>query len=58
MSTRVADRNATMLVGILNAHQEALIRIQKRQRIWNVALAGSVPLALTVPLVWWLLVGG
>ena len=47
-----------MLVGILNAHQEALIRIQKRQRIWNVALAGSVPLALTVPLVWWLLVGG
>ena len=58
MSTRVADRDATMLVGILNAQHKALIRIQKGQRIWNVALAGSVPLALTVPLVWWLLGGG
>ncbi len=54
----VADRDATMLAGILNAQQEALIRIQKRQRIWNLALARGVPLALAVPLVWWLLVGG
>ena len=54
----VADRDGTVLVGILNAQQEALIRIQKRQRIWNVALAGGVLPALTVPLVWWLLVGG
>ena len=58
MSTRVADRDATMLVGILNAQHKALIRIQKGQRIWNVALAGGVFLALPVLLVWWLLVGG
>ena len=47
-----------MLVGILNEQQEALIPIQKRQRIWSVALARGVLLALAVPLVWWLLVGG
>ena len=47
-----------MLVGILNAQHKALIRIQKGQRIWNVALAGGVFLALPVLLVWWLLVGG
>lgn len=53
----VADRNATMLAGMLNAQNEALIRIQKRQRIWNVALAAGVLLALAVPLAWWLLAG-
>ena len=54
----IADRNATILVGILNAQQEALIHIQKRRRIWNVALARSVLLTLTVSIVWWLFVGG
>lgn len=53
----VADRNATMLAGMLNAQHEAMIRIQKRQRIWNVALAAGVLLALAVPLAWWLLAG-
>ena len=54
----VADRDATMLVGILNTHQEVPIRIQKRQRIWNVVLAGGVLPAFAVPRVGWLLVGG
>ena len=41
----VTDRNAEMLVLMLNAQDDALIRIQKRQRIWNLCLAGAIILA-------------
>jgi hypothetical protein len=47
----VLDRNVETLVGLVNAQDEALIRIQKRQRIWNLALAGGL-LAAAAVLVW------
>lgn len=48
----VADRNAEMLVRMLNVQEEALIRIQKRQRIWNLALAGALLTAIVVLWFW------
>ena len=47
----VAGRNTEMLVQMLNAQDEALIRIQKRQRIWNLCLSGSVIVVAAI-LVW------
>ena len=38
----VVDRNIAMLVEMLNAQDEVLLKIQKRQRVWNLVLAGSV----------------
>jgi hypothetical protein len=50
----VADRNTEMLVRMLNAQDEALIRIQKRQRIWNLSLSGAIILT-AIAVVWaWL----
>lgn len=50
----VSDRNTEMLVRMLNTQDEALIRIQKRQRIWNIALGAGI-LALGGMLAWvWL----
>lgn len=51
---KVSDRNTEMLVQMLNAQDEALIRIQKRQRIWNIALGAAI-LAFGGMLAWlWL----
>lgn len=47
----VSDRNTEMLVRMLNAQDEALIRVQKRQRIWNIALGASI-LAIGGMLAW------
>ena len=44
----VVDRNMEMLVRMLNAQDEALIQIQKRQRVWNLVLAGGVLVAIAV----------
>ena len=44
----VVDRNMEMLVQMLNAQDEALIQIQKRQRVWNLVLAGGVLVAIAV----------
>ena len=42
----VIDRNQEILVQMLNAQVETLIKIQKRQRVWNVALAFGILSAL------------
>ena len=42
----VVDRNIEVLVQMLNAQDEVLLKIQKRQRVWNLVLAGSVLLLL------------
>ncbi len=42
----VVDRNIEMLVGMLNAQDEVLLKIQKRQRVWNLVLAGTTLLLL------------
>ena len=44
----VVDRNIKMLVEMLNAQDETLLRIQKRQRVWNLALSGAIFLVLIV----------
>ena len=44
----VVDRNMEMLVQMLNAQDEALLQIQKRQRIWNLVLACGVLVAIAV----------
>ena len=46
----VAERNVEMLVRMVNAQDETLIRVQKRQRVWNVALALGILAAAA--LVW------
>jgi hypothetical protein len=38
----VSDRNTEMLVRMLNTQDDALVRIQKRQRIWNIALGAAI----------------
>jgi hypothetical protein len=48
---RTSDRNVEMLVRMLNAQDEMLIRIQKRQRVWNIVL-GSLILVLSGSLVY------
>ena len=50
----VAGRNTEMLVRMLNAQDEALIRIQKRQRIWNLSLAAGILLAVGALVLLWL----
>ena len=35
----IVDRNIEMLVEMLNAQDAMLVKIQKRQRVWNLALA-------------------
>jgi hypothetical protein len=50
----VAERNMETLVRMHNAQEESLLRIQKRQRIWNLSLAGAILLLLA--LVAWLAV--
>ncbi len=42
----VVDRNIEMLVQMLNSQDETFIRIQKRQRIWNLVLSGAILAAL------------
>ena len=42
----VVDRNIEMLVGMLNAQDEVILKIQKRQRVWNLVLAGTTLLLL------------
>ena len=42
----VVDRNIEMLVQLLNAQDETFIKIQKRQRVWNLILSGAILLAL------------
>jgi hypothetical protein len=49
----VTDRNIGMLVGMVNAQQEALVRIQERQRVWNIVLAAAVPIAVFGASLWW-----
>ena len=44
----VIDRNQEILVQMLNAQDETLIAIQKRQRAWNVALAIGILTALSL----------
>jgi hypothetical protein len=44
----VGEKNAEMLVQMLNAQDEAMIKIQKRQRIWNVALAVGMLVAIAL----------
>ena len=46
----VVDRNVAMLVQMLNAQDEMLIKVQKRQRIWNFVLAGGILVAIAVAL--------
>ena len=51
----VTDRNIAMLVQMLNAQDENLIKIQKRQRLWNLILASGLFAALAIPFLgWWL----
>jgi hypothetical protein len=50
----VGERNMESLVRMLNAQDESLVRIQKRQRVWNLVLAGGLLLALGA--VGWLIV--
>lgn len=50
----VTDRNTAMLVHMLNAQDENLVKIQKRQRLWNLILAVGILVAIAIPLVWWL----
>ena len=45
---RRTDHNIDMVVRMVNAQQEALARIQKKQRVWNVALAVGVGIALAL----------
>ena len=45
---QTADRNTEVLVGMLNSQDAALIRIQKRQRIWNLCLGAAVILTAVV----------
>jgi hypothetical protein len=52
----VLDRNMETVVRLLNAQDAAQIRIQKRQRIWNLAL-GAAWLAAAITLVWLILQG-
>lgn len=42
----VVDRNIEMLVQMLNAKDEVFLKIQKRQRVWNLVLAGGILAAL------------
>ena len=51
----VADRNTESLVKMLNAQDAMLVRIQKRQRIWNVCLTTAI--ALTAGLLVWAWLG-
>ena len=37
---QVVDRNIEMLVHMLNVQHDKLVEINKRQRIWNLTLAG------------------
>jgi hypothetical protein len=53
----VNERNMGMLVEMLNAQEANLVRIQKRQRIWNLALAAGVLVAIAVPIVWLIVLG-
>jgi len=46
----IGDKNAEMLVQMLNAQDEALIKIQKRQRVWNLVLAATVLAAIALAL--------
>ena len=46
----VVDRNVAMLVQMLNAQDEMLIKVQKRQRIWNFVLAGGILVAIGLAL--------
>jgi len=48
----VNEKNMAVLVQMLNAQEANFIRIQKRQRIWNLALAAGVGVAIAIPLVW------
>lgn len=52
----VHEKNMAMLVEMLNAQEANLVKIQKRQRIWNLALAAAVVVAIAIPVVWLLLV--
>ena len=38
----IVDRNVEMLVKMLNAQDETFLKIQKRQRVWNLVLAGTI----------------
>ncbi len=42
----VVDRNIEMLVQMLNAQDETFLKIQKRQRVWNLILSGGILAAL------------
>jgi len=48
---KVAERNAEMLAGMLNAQDEAMTRIRKQQRIWNYAFVAAL-LIESAGLVW------
>lgn len=50
----VHEKNMGMLVEMLNAQEANLVKIQKRQRIWNLALAAGVIVAIAIPVVWFL----
>lgn len=42
----VVDRNIEMLVQMLNAQDEVFLKIQKRQRVWNLVLSATILVAL------------
>ena len=44
----VGEKNAEMLVEMLNAQDEAMVKIQKRQRIWNMVLAAAILVTLAL----------
>jgi hypothetical protein len=51
----VTDRNVAVLVQMLNAQDESLVKIQKRQRAWNLALGAGILVAIGISIAWWLL---
>lgn len=48
----VNEKNMAVLVEMLNAQEANLVKIQKRQRIWNLALAAGVAVAIAIPVIW------
>jgi hypothetical protein len=45
------DRNLEAIVNMLTKQNEALLEINRRQRIWNISLAAAFVIAVIVALV-------
>lgn len=48
----ISDRNVEMLVRMVNSQDDVIVRLEKRQRVWNLCLAAA--LVLVGVLVIWL----